>query len=356
MHIAHLKIKNKVVTQISLHESDLKFYKYFNEILNNYASIFILTQESLSDSIVNNITMENMPKIKSFILEDAENCKSEKQLKEILNFLLINQCNKDSLIVGIGGGTVSDITGFVSSIYMRGIKHIIIPTTLLGMVDASIGGKTAINYNNIRNLIGTIKHPEQVLIFLDYLDSLPENEILNGFAEVIKYALIMDKKLFKYIEKNKKNLYPKTNKDKLKEIIIKCIIHKIDVVQLDEKDLGHRRILNFGHTAGHALESYLNFQISHGIGVLYGMKVATKISLELNKINKKQYTRITNLIDSFNIQPLKKININKILNFMYYDKKSSNNKINYIILNDIGSSTINNNIDVKIIKKGLSSL
>jgi len=356
MHISNLKIKNKVVTQINIYESDLTFHKHFNELLSNYSSIFILTQESLSDSIINNITMKNAPKIKSFILEDAEKCKSEKQLKEILNFLLINQCNKDSLIVGIGGGSVSDITGFVSSIYMRGIKHILIPTTLLGMVDASIGGKTAINYNNIRNLIGTIKHPDQVLIFLDYLDSLPKSEILNGFSEIIKYALIMDKELFEYIEKNKKNLYPEINKKKLKEIIIKCIIHKVDIVQQDEKDLGHRRILNFGHTAGHALESYLNFQISHGLGVLYGMKVAAKISLELNKITKKQYIRITNLIDSFNIQPLKKINIDKILDFMYYDKKSSHNKINYVILNDIGASTINNNIDVEIIKKGLSSL
>ena len=356
MNISNLKIENKVVTQISMHESDAKFYKYFNEILNNYTSIFILTQESLSDSIINNITMKNAPKIKSFILEDAEKCKSEKQLKEILTFLLINQCNKDSLIVGIGGGSVSDITGFVSSIYMRGIKHILIPTTLLGMVDASIGGKTAINYNNIRNLIGTIKHPDQVLIFLDYLDSLPESEILNGFAEIMKYALIMDKELFEYIEKNKKDLYPEINKQKLKEIIIKCIIHKVDIVQQDEKDLGHRRILNFGHTAGHALESYLNFHISHGLGVLYGMKVAAKISLELNKITKKQYIRITNLIDSFNIQPLKKINIDKILDFMYYDKKSSHNKINYVILNAIGASTINNNIDIEIIKKGLSSL
>ena len=356
MHISNLKIKNKVVTQINIHESDLTFHKHFNELLSNYSSIFILTQESLSDSIINNITMKNAPKIKSFILEDAEKCKSEQQLKEILNFLLINQCNKDSLIVGIGGGSVSDITGFVSSIYMRGIKHILIPTTLLGMVDASIGGKTAINYNNIRNLIGTIKHPDQVLIFLDYLDSLPESEILNGFAEIMKYALIMDKELFEYIEKNKKNLYPGINKQKLKEIIIKCIIHKVDIVQQDEKDLGHRRILNFGHTAGHALESYLNFQIPHGLGVLYGMKVAAKISLELNKITKKQYIRITNLIDSFNIQPLKKINIDKILDFMHYDKKSSHNKINYVILNDIGASTISNNIDVKIIKKGLSSL
>ena len=356
MHISNLKIKNTVVTQISMHESNAKFYKYFNKILNNYTSIFILTQETLSDGIINNITIKNAPKIKSFILENTENCKSEKQLKEILNFLLINQCNKDSLIVGIGGGTVSDIAGFVSSIYMRGIKHILIPTTLLGMVDASVGGKTAINYNNIRNLIGTIKHPDQVLIFPDYLDSLPKSEILNGFAEIIKYGLIMDKKLFESVENNKKNLYPEINKQKLKEIIIKCIIHKVNIVQQDEKDFGYRKILNFGHTAGHALESYFNFHISHGVGVLYGMKVAAKISLDLNTLNKKQYIRIINLIDSFNIPPLKKINIDKILNFMYYDKKSSNNKINYIILDDIGSSTINNNIDAEIIKMGLSSL
>ena len=339
-----------------MYESDLKFYKSFNKILNNYNLIFILTQEGLSDNIIDNITIENSLKVKSFILEDSENCKSEKQFNEILNFLTLNMCTKDSLIIGIGGGSVSDITGFISSIYMRGVNHILIPTTLLSMVDASIGGKTAINYNSIRNLIGTIKHPSHVLIFLDYLDSLPENEILNGFAEIIKYSLIIDEQLFNYIEKNKNSLYPNVDKQKLKDIIIKCIVHKTDIVQKDEQDIGLRKILNFGHTAGHAIESYFDYQISHGIGVFYGMKVAAKISLELNKITKNQYVRIIELINSFNIKSLDKIKIDKILEFMYYDKKSSHNKINYIILNDIGSSTINSNTDVEIIKKGLSVL
>ena len=139
-------------------------------------------------------------------------------------------------------------------------------------------------------------------------------------------------------------------------LFLRTVGSETDIVQKDEQDIGLRKILNFGHTAGHAIESYFDYQISHGIGVFYGMKVAAKISLELNKLTKNQYVRIIELINSFNIKSLDKIKIDKILEFMYYDKKSSHNKINYIILNDIGSSTINSNTDVEIIKKGLSVL
>ena len=261
----------------------------------------------------------------------------------------MNKCNRNSLIIGVGGGTVLDVVGFISSIYMRGIDHIFFPTTLLGMVDASIGGKTAINYNNIRNLIGSINHPKHIMIILNYLKSLPEEELLNGFAEIIKYALILDKDLFDDLENSIQNLYPQLNIDKLENIIIRCIKHKVYIVSKDEKDYGLRKNLNFGHTVGHAIESYSDYNIPHGLGVFYGMKVAAHISLELNKINQESYNRITSLIDYFNCPKIKNIDFEKIIRFLLHDKKIIGNKINYIILDDIGKASIIEDLDIEII-------
>ena len=356
MKIADISINNKIVTQVNMYDSGTNFYKNINNIINQYKSVFIITQENISDGILTNISINNISKVKTFLLDDSPKCKSENQLKEILKFLIINKCNKNSLIIGIGGGSVSDIVGFSASIYMRGINHVIIPTTLLGMVDAAIGGKTAIDFNDIKNLIGTFKHPEKILIFPDFLLSLPKNEIINGFAEIIKYALIMDKNLFNFIDNNKDSIFFKTKFQDLNEIIIKCIKHKISIVEKDELDKNYRQILNFGHTAGHAIESYFDFKISHGVAVLYGIKVATKMSLELNKINIDIYDRIINLINTLNIPKINEIKINAIIDIMYFDKKSSNNQINFIILNNIGEAAVKKNIDVELIKKGLSIL
>ena len=355
MYISNLKIKNKVFTQISMHESDAKFYKYFNEILNNYASIFILTQEALSDGIVNNITIKNAPKIKSFILEGAENCKSEKQLKEILNFLLINQCNKDSLIVGIGGGTVSDITGFVSSIYMRGIKHILIPTTLLGMVDASIGGKTGVNSNNARNVIGTFKQPKAVYIDPLFLKTLSSKDIIDGFAEVIKYGLIADINLYKMISSNFSDFTDLKDLDQIESIIYKCCKHKINFVLDDEFDNDKRMILNFGHTIGHAIESYFNYEkVSHGEAVYHGMIAASFISMKHGLLKENQFNKIYNFIFNITEMHFQDIVCNKLYQYIKYDKKRIKNKNYFIVLNDIGKALIVDNVTEKDIKDAIN--
>ncbi len=351
MNIINLKINNNLISTINIYDSHNS--NQYSDIISSYSSVFIFTQKSCSMDLD---FSNNNNFIKTFILKDRESCKSIDQLREIFDFLILNKCNKDSLIIGFGGGTVLDTVGFVASVYMRGISHIFFPTTLLSMVDAAIGGKTAINYNNIRNLIGSINHPKHIIIILDYLKSLPKEELLNGFAEIIKYALILDENLFNELEKNIQDLYPQLNINKLEHIIIQCIKHKVHVVSKDEYDYGLRRILNFGHTVGHAIESCSNYNISHGLAVFYGMKVATHISLELNKIDKDSYNRIISLIDYFNCPKIDSLDSEKIITFLLHDKKISGDKINYIILDNIGAASIIEDLNIKVIQNGLKIL
>ena len=361
----NLNINNNLISKIDIYD-DYSIHlthnsNQYNDIISSYSSIFIFTQDSCS---IHLSSADNNDLIKTFILKDKESCKSIDQLKEIFDFLTLNKCNKDSLIIGFGGGTVLDVVGFVASIYMRGIDHVFFPTTLLSMVDAAIGGKTAINYNNIRNLIGSINHPKHIIIILEHLKSLPKEELLNGFAEIVKYALIRDENLFNELENNIEDLYPKyggfddvdINIKALEHIIVQCIKHKVHIVSQDEHDIGLRKILNFGHTVGHAIESCSNYNISHGLGVFYGMKVAAHISLELNKINEDSYNRIISLIDYFNCPKIDNLNFEKIITFLLHDKKIIGDKINYIILDNIGAASIIEDLNIEIIRNSLKVL
>ena len=355
MKVADLKIENNIKTEIHLNENN-DFYEFLVREVHKYESVFILSDNEISNKIFNKVTSLDKSKIFNINFNITSNFKSEKNVKNILDFLVKKKCNKNSLLVSLGGGSISDITGFISSIYMRGIDHIIIPTTLLSMVDASIGGKTAIDFHGIRNLIGTFNHPKKILLSLGFLNSLSKIEKINGLAEILKYSLIMDYSLFELLEKKGISIFDNKNFNVLKKIIIKCIKHKIYIVEQDQYDSSIRNILNFGHTAGHALESYYDFKISHGIGVLLGIKVAAKISLEINNISIKEYNRIIEYVDGLNLDDLEFIDINKIVELMYFDKKSETNQINYIILDGIGKAVMKKNIDIKLIKEGLSAI
>ena len=186
--------------EIQYHNKGDKFIRSVTSSLMNYDKIFFITQKSI---IAHNILPEeliNTANILLYTCKENEQCKSFNEVNQLVDFLLKNKCNKKSLLIGIGGGSVTDLSGFVASIYMRGIAHVLIPTTLLGMVDASIGNKTAINFQKIRNLIGTFKAPESIIIYLPFLKTLSTQDCINGYAEILKYALIMDNKLFKPLD------------------------------------------------------------------------------------------------------------------------------------------------------------
>ena len=234
---------------------------------------------------------------------------------------------------------------------MRGIRHCFLPTTLLAMVDASIGGKTAINYNNKRNIIGSFKNPYKIFIHYDFINTLNQKEIINGFAEIVKYALIIDYNLFLLIKSNLDSLLNKSNL--LKEVIDICINHKKNIVKKDFKDNNVRKILNFGHTIGHALESNSNFLLSHGEAVFLGMKAALYISNRMKKLSFKQFMETQKLIDSFNIKLNQKIDIESLLHNLNFDKKIKDNKINFILLNSIGEAYLEENISNELIIKSI---
>ena len=341
MKINHINSKKELERHI---------YKYQNQ----YDKLFFITQQTiLKKAPIVNIIAQNGYK---YICGENENCKSLDEYSKVIEFLSKNHCNKNSAIVSIGGGTVTDLCGFVASSYMRGISHIVIPTTLLGMVDAAIGGKTALNVQKIRNLIGSYKNPDAIIIYTMFINSLNKNDMINGYAEIIKYALIMDETLFIKIEENIEELLSNTNLNLIESIIETCMNHKLNIVNQDPYDEGIRNILNFGHTVGHALEGFLNFKISHGVAVLYGMHVASYLSYEKKNITAKEYNRITSLIKKIGLKKIEKLDSNKILKLITLDKKNMGGKLNYILLKKIGSAYIEKNYNKKSLILGLKIL
>ncbi len=338
-------IINKVNTQRDLIDY-IEIYK------KKHDKIFLLTQKS----IIKHYPLIEKLDINILICSEKEACKSIQEYKTIIKKLSTKNCNKKSLIIGMGGGAITDLSGFVAFSYMRGVQHVLIPTTLLGMVDASIGGKAALNINNIRNLIGCFYSPRESVLYFDFLKTLNQKEMCNGYAEIIKYSLILDYKLFEFLEKNILLLIKSMNIKILKPIIEICIKHKINVVKQDQFDNNYRMILNFGHTVGHALESYYNYTLSHGQAIIYGMDISSYLSYKEGLLNNNQYNRIKNLISQFNLPKLKNIDINKIKELMNNDKKNIHNKLNYIMLTNIGEAKIMKNYSKEKILEALNIL
>ena len=278
-------------------------------------------------------------------LGQGEKSKSFSSYQKILNKLLDLKFDRSDKLIALGGGVVGDITGFCAATYLRGIEYIQIPTSLLAQVDSSVGGKTAINAKQGKNLIGSFYNPKFVLISTHFLKTLPENELKSGFAEVIKHALISD---YKFWNKIKNQSFEDYN---FQKIINFSINHKLNIVEKDPKENGSRKKLNFGHTIGHALESHflsLNKTIFHGFAVAQGMAIEAFISYKLNHISKEKYTEIKEFIFSI-YQPIaiNKNDIKTLVGFMSNDKKNENTKINFTLLDDIGSAVYDKYISVE---------
>ena len=297
-------------------------------------------------------------------LKSKDKFKNFDNLSILLDFILSEKINRDSIIISIGGGVIGDLVGFASSIVLRGVKCIHVPTTLLSQVDSSVGGKTGINTKHGKNLVGTFYQPEGVLIDINFLKTLPKRELLAGFAEVIKYSFIYDKKFFNYLESNTESI------KKLKSPYIENTIHKscqikTKIVSIDEKEQGIRAILNFGHTFAHAFENLINYdskKLIHGEAVAIGMVCAFKLSIRMNLCSKKEAERCIRLISKFNL-PTKlndikgiKITSKKLLDKFYLDKKVKNGKITLILSNGIGTALIKNDINEGTLKKFLNEL
>ena len=268
--------------------------------------------------------------------ESGEARKTRETKESIENQMLLKKLGKESVLIAVGGGVVSDLAGFVAATYCRGIPLIIVPTSLMGMVDASIGGKTGVNTLDGKNLLGAIYPARAIFIDLTTLTSLPDKEFLNGCAEMIKHGLVAKPSYFRWIEKNIKHV--KNNPQFLKKAIMQSVYIKKKIVESDALDRGKRQILNFGHTIAHAIETTHRYQISHGEAVAIGMLVEGFISLKLGLLEEKEFERINALIRNtgFPLGLFPNINVSDVLDALKRDKKAHFSTPRFILLKKIG--------------------
>ena len=309
--------------------------------IKSYNKILIVTDDGLPKKYLAEIKklIPKSKKVYVYSLPAGEKSKSLKSFNLILENLASLKFDRTDCLIALGGGMVGDITGFVASSYLRGIDFIQIPTTLLSQVDSSVGGKTAINISQGKNLVGAFYNPKKVFISLSYLQTLSEKEYRSGLGEVVKYAFILNKRLHRILKSNS-NLVLSRNLKVLEEVVYESIKTKSKIVTKDEKENGVRALLNFGHTFGHAIEAKNNYKgVSHGEAVVLGMIIASEISYLENYITKKELEEIKNLITSLGLGGnYKKYQYADLKPYLMNDKKVAKGKLNLILLNKIGSA------------------
>lgn len=275
----------------------------------------------------------------------------------IVERLLELGADRSSALLALGGGVVGDMTGFIASTFMRSVPYINIPTTLMAQVDSSIGGKTAIDLREGKNLLGTFYQPRGVLIDVKFLDTLPETEFYNGLAEVIKYGIIEDVELFRFLEKNVNDIKGRDYGVLVKVIESSCRIKK-GIVEIDERDNGLRRILNFGHTIGHALEAESAYTISHGVAVSLGMAAAIRVSEKLYDFPGEERNRIETLMEIVGL-PCRiphEVRTDGILSRLKMDKKKEGNVIHFVLLKKMGMPFVNGGVPESVLRETLEGL
>lgn len=295
-----------------------------NKFFNLNRKVLIVTDDSIPKTYIRKVKIK-IKKPYILTVKHGEKNKSYANYQKIINALIKHNFDRSDAIVAIGGGMIGDISGFAASTYMRGIDFYNVPTTLLSQVDSSIGGKTAINVSKVKNIAGSFYQPKGVLIDTDTLSSLSEREFYSGLVESIKMACTFDKKLFAYI-KNCDNIHRH-----IEYIIYHSLLIKKKVVEKDEKEKGLRKVLNFGHTIGHAIEEVKNYKLLHGecvgLGMLYFSSPSVKVELE-------------SLLKKYNLPTYCNFDKKKALSLIAHDKKSINGKISTIQVDRIGSFKI----------------
>ena len=269
----------------------------------------------------------------AFVFQAGEASKNATTYLEILNFLAVHNVTRSDVIVALGGGVVGDISGFAAATFLRGVSYIQIPTSLLAMVDSSVGGKTAIDLPAGKNLVGAFKQPSLVLCDVSVLGTLPREEFLDGCAEVIKYGMLYDSELIQYLLKTGPAF-------DLETVITKCVTFKRDVVKEDEFDTGARQKLNLGHTIGHGIESCSNFGITHGQAVAAGMAIVTRAAVSKSICSNDVYMQLETLLKLFELPTQTEFTSEKLYQAALSDKKRSGDSVSLIIPRDIGNCEI----------------
>ena len=295
-----------------------------------------------------------------FLIEPGEPSKNWNVLKKVIDWLTELNFDRTDYVIAFGGGVVGDLVSLAASLFRRGINLIQVPTTLLSQVDSSVGGKTAVNNGPAKNSIGTFYHPKVVFCDTSFLSTLPERAFLAGYAEVLKMALVFDKDFYKFLTKNQK-LISSRDEVVLLHIIEKSLELKSKVVEIDETEQGDRALLNFGHTFGHALETYFSYseKLLHGEAVSLGIVLAARFSNQEGYLSELKLENIDDHLHSMKLPTVTtqihnaKLDILKLLTFMKQDKKVIGDNINLILLKDLGNGFIERNVSFQKLEKFL---
>jgi 3-dehydroquinate synthase len=285
----------------------------------------------------------------------GERSKSMAQLESVLNFLERRQIDRGGCVIAVGGGTVGDLAGFAASIWQRGVRLVAVPTTLLAMVDSSIGGKTGVNGRSSKNAIGNFWQPSAVVSDLAAIESLPLASYRDAFAEVVKYAVAMDRGLFELVQRNTPRLVER-DLSMLERVVFRCVAAKALIVAKDERDRGPRAILNYGHTAGHALEAATAFRVTHGRAVAFGMRVAARIALSMELCSKRVVESQDALLDSLGLPDRPpKADPNRVLAAIALDKKARRGKVAWVMPRRIGHAEIGHSVPGALLRRVVTS-
>jgi len=284
-------------------------------------------------------------KIGTIIVPGDESAKNIKYAEQVWTQMVEMGCDRSSILLAMGGGVVGDLGGFVAATYMRGIPFIQLPTTLLAMVDSAIGGKTAVNLSAGKNLVGAIYQPKAVLVDPGFLQTLPKRNVISSLAEAIKYGFIRDKSIFDTFVSRYEDLISLYDEALLSEIIAKSCRIKAQIVSNDQFEGGERKLLNYGHTIGHAFETIQAYAgLYHGEAVLYGMKCANYISHKKGLLSKDQYEQAREVLDRFELPELGEVTAERVLEIVAHDKKNINGKLSFILIDDIGNGVIKTDV------------
>jgi 3-dehydroquinate synthase len=324
-----------------------------SKLVYNFSKIIVIT-----DDIVYNLhyqCIKNfLPQHQTIVIENGEKAKSFTVANNICEQILQHNIDRKSLIIAFGGGVVGDLAGFVAAILLRGIAFIQVPTTLLAMVDSSVGGKVAINSLYGKNLLGSFYQPKAVICDLDFLATLPNRQFLAGYAEVAKYGFIADNNFFSYLDSNYNDILQGDERHLL-EIVAKSCQIKADIVARDEFELGDRALLNFGHTFAHVFETETNYsgEILHGEAVALGMAMAMQMSFKLNLIDKSQLDLALNHLNKLGFKLhasyfRQSWLVDNLVQHLFKDKKNQHKQLVFILLDKIGRAKIIKNVDLQL--------
>ncbi|WP_026755404.1 3-dehydroquinate synthase [Sediminibacter sp. Hel_I_10] len=331
-------------------------YTSLNAHLNDasFSKLFILVDSNTHQHCLSKFLSEVHSEIDIEVIEieAGESHKTIDNCVGVWNALAELGADRKSLLVNLGGGVVTDLGGFVASTFKRGISYINVPTSLLAMVDASVGGKTGVDLGPLKNQVGVISSGDMVLIDTSFLDTLPQNQLKSGLAEMLKHGLIKDKAYFDKLTDLKK-----LTLNDLDQLIYDSVIIKKDIVTLDPLEQGIRKHLNFGHTLGHAIESYFlshpeKEELLHGEAIAIGMILESYISRELLDFPSEDLDYITQaLLDIYNPVEIMPVDYDAIIELLKYDKKNEHGNINFVLLEDIGNPKVNCLVDNNMIKE-----